>query len=233
MVNTIKFSQFSSGNYNTTTNFLVGASSTSGGQNIMVPFVTTWTTAGRPSSPYAGLIGFNSSTLLYEFWNGTSWVSFASGLPALTNGQLYIGNTGNPVTAATLTAGSNISISNGAGTITISATGAGGFSWQEVTATSATLVGNTGYVVNNAGLVTLTLPASSTLGQEIEIVGKGAGGWTVVFGSGQQIIFGNSSSTPTTGSVSSTNSHDSISMICTTANSIWTIQSAVGIITVV
>ncbi len=37
----------------------------------------------------------------------------------LTNGQLLIGNTGNTPSSSTLTAGSNIAISNGAGTITI------------------------------------------------------------------------------------------------------------------
>jgi hypothetical protein len=73
MVNTVKFSQFASGNLNTTTNKMVGTSSDTGGQNIQFPFVTTWTTVGRPATPYAGLIGFNSTTLNYEFWNGTTW----------------------------------------------------------------------------------------------------------------------------------------------------------------
>ena len=43
-----------------------------------------------------------------------------------TNGQLLIGSTGvNPV-AATITAGSNITVTNGAGSITIAASGGGG-----------------------------------------------------------------------------------------------------------
>ena len=42
-----------------------------------------------------------------------------------TNGQLLIGSTGaNPV-AATITAGSNITVTNGAGSITIAASGGG------------------------------------------------------------------------------------------------------------
>ena len=44
---------------------------------------------------------------------------------ALTNGQLAIGSTGADPSAAGLTAGNNISISTGAGSITISALGAG------------------------------------------------------------------------------------------------------------
>jgi len=47
-----------------------------------------------------------------------------TGQTSYTDGQLLIGNsTGNTLTPATLTAGSNISITNGAGSITINATG--------------------------------------------------------------------------------------------------------------
>lgn len=45
---------------------------------------------------------------------------------AMTNGQILIGNTGNAPTIATLTAGSNVTITNSAGGITIAATGGGG-----------------------------------------------------------------------------------------------------------
>jgi len=52
-----------------------------------------------------------------------------TGQTTYTNGQLLIGNsTGNTLTKATLTAGSGISVTNGAGAITIASTGGGGFS---------------------------------------------------------------------------------------------------------
>jgi hypothetical protein len=44
-------------------------------------------------------------------------------LPHITNGQLYIGSTGSSVVAASLTAGTGISVTNGAGTITVANTG--------------------------------------------------------------------------------------------------------------
>jgi hypothetical protein len=44
-------------------------------------------------------------------------------LPQLTNGQLYVGSTGNSVAAATLTAGTGISVTNGAGSVTVANTG--------------------------------------------------------------------------------------------------------------
>jgi len=163
--------------------------------------------------------------------NGASAFNFQ----ALTNGQLLIGHTGTAPAATTLTAGTNISISNGAGTITISATGPGGFSWNEITGTSQTMTVNNGYIANNGGLVTLTLPSSSAVGDELAILGKGAGGWAIAQGSGQQIHVGSSATTAGAGgSLASTNQYDSIYLICTVANTTWTCEGAPqGIITIV
>jgi hypothetical protein len=52
-----------------------------------------------------------------------------TGQGSYTDGELLIGNsTGNTLTKATLTAGSGISVTNGSGSITIAASGGGGFS---------------------------------------------------------------------------------------------------------
>jgi hypothetical protein len=89
------------------------------------------------------------------------------------------------------------------------------------------MLSNNGYVADNAGLVTLSLPTTSSFGDQIDIVGRGAGGWTISQGSGQQIIIGNTSSTVGAGgSVSSTNRRDSLSIVCTNANTEWTILGA-------
>jgi hypothetical protein len=62
--------------------------------------------------------------------NVTGTVAVANGgtgQTSYTNGQLLIGNsTGNTLDKATLTAGGGITITNGAGSITIAATGGGG-----------------------------------------------------------------------------------------------------------
>lgn len=50
-----------------------------------------------------------------------------------------------------------------------------GFTWNEITGTSSGMAVNNGYIANNAGLVTLTLPASAALGSVIEVAGKGSG----------------------------------------------------------
>lgn len=55
-----------------------------------------------------------------------------TGQTSYTNGQLLIGNTtGNTLTKATLTQGTGITITNGPGSITIAASGAGGFSGSQ------------------------------------------------------------------------------------------------------
>jgi len=60
----------------------------------------------------------SANTLLYGAGANTT----VSELGPLTDGQLVIGSTGNAPVASTLTAGTNISISNGPGSITISST---------------------------------------------------------------------------------------------------------------
>ncbi|MDD5211391.1 MAG: hypothetical protein PHV62_03185 [Sulfuricurvum sp.] len=148
----------------------------------------------------------------------------ATGVPtwlALTDGQLVIGSTAGAPAAGTLTAGPGISIANTSNTITISGTGSG-IGWTEVTGTTQAMVADSAYVANNAGLVTLTLPATAAFGTAIVVLGKGAGGWSIAQNAGQNIQVGNTSSTVGVGgSVSSTNRYDSISMICITADTTW------------
>lgn len=189
----------------------------------------TLTLGGTPAT---ALLQATSLTL---GWSGQ--LSVARGGTALsstpTNGQLLIGN-GTGYTLANLTAGAGVSISNGAGSITISGTGSG-IGWTEVTGASQTIVADNGYVANNAGLVTFTLPASAAFGTAINIIGKGAGGWAIAQGAGQSIRFGSVSTTVGAGgSLASTNAFDSITLICTEANVTWTMLSAPqGTLTVV
>ncbi len=142
-----------------------------------------------------------------------------------TNGQIAIGN-GTGYTLATLTAGPGISISNGSGSITVSGTGSG-IGWTEVTGTSQAMTADSGWVANNAGLVTLTLPSTAAFGTAISVLGKGAGGWKIAQNASQSIQHGSSSTTAgVTGSIASSNRFDSIDLICTTANLVWTVLGA-------
>lgn len=153
---------------------------------------------------------------------------------ALTSGQLAIGNTGNDPSAATLTAGTGIGIVNGAGSITISASG-GGLTWTVVTGTTQTAAVNNAYIANNAGTVQVTLPAVSAVGDLVAVTGiNNATGWQVKQNAGNTIFFGSASTTPGTGgSLASTATRDTVFMVCMTANATWNVVDAIGNITVV
>lgn len=107
--------------------------------------------------------------------------------------------------------------------------------WTDVTGMSQAMAVINGYKADNAGLVTFNLPTSAALGQEVEVMGYGAGGWTITYTTGQQIIFGNQQTTVTTGSLSSTNQYDCVKLRCVVASTtapIFQVVSAVGNLTV-
>lgn len=88
----------------------------------------------------------------------------------VTDGQLFIGNnTGDRLQLATLTAGDNISITNGAGSITINATSGGGADRLanltaaaiSVTTSSALTIGRLNICNGSGSDITVTLPAVS------------------------------------------------------------------------
>lgn len=152
----------------------------------------------------------------------------------LTSGQLLIGGTTTPA-AGTLTAGTGVSISNGNNSITINATG-GALTWTDVTGTSASMAINNGYLADNAGLVTLTLPATAAQFSVIAVAGKGAGGWLIAQNANQKIIFGNQATTVGAGgSLASTNANDCVYLLATVggASTFWTVLNSVGNITIV
>lgn len=97
------------------------------------------------------------------------------------------------------------------------------FPFIEVTSTSQAMAINTGYIANNAALVTATLPAVSAVGDLVWIVGKGPGGWQIAQNAGQTIHFGNQDTTTGAGGhLDSTNQYDAIQLLCTAANTDWT-----------
>ena len=151
---------------------------------------------------------------------------------ALTNGQLAIGNTGNDPSAATLSAGTGVTITNGAGTISVSAVG-GALTWTVVTGATQAMAVNNGYIANRAGTVAFSLPTTSAVGDLVAVTGiNTATGWSIGYTTNQQIFFGSSSATVTTGSLASTAIRDTVYLVCMTANLTWNVVSSIGNITV-
>lgn len=109
-----------------------------------------------------------------------------------------------------------------------------GFTWSGPATTPTAMLPNHGYININVGLGTFTLPSVSIPGDMIYLMGQGAGGWTITYGTGQTIRIGSSLSTVTTGSISSTNQYDAIQIVCVSANRDWQVPVAPqGNITVV
>lgn len=165
------------------------------------------TFAGNPNGFVAGTI----FGLLWDSSNNILWVCTTTGSAGTAVWKKSI----------QLTAGTGITISQSGANITISNSSASVLAWNEIITTSVTMVSNNAYVSNNAGLVTLTLPATSSFGDIIFVTGMGAGGWSIVYGTGQLIQVGSVASTITTGSISSTNRYDAINLVCTVANTTW------------
>lgn len=101
--------------------------------------------------------------------------------------------------------------------------------WAEVTGTAQAIATNTGYIISNSALVTLTLPATAPLGSVVEILGKGSGGWRLSQLAGQTIVFGNlSSTTGAAGRLLSTYARDCIRLVNITADTEWQVVSSQG-----
>ena len=79
----------------------------------------------------------------------------------------------------------------------------GSLIWQNVAGTTHAAVGNTGYLLANAALSTVTLPATPAVGEVVRVLGTGAGGWVIAQNAGQRIRLGAAASTVGAGGTAS------------------------------
>ena len=107
--------------------------------------------------------------------------------------------------------------------------------WVDVTRSPVTAVANTNYITDNgASIVNFTLPLGSAIGTEIQISGKSSGGWAIAQNAGQTINFGNITTTSGVGgSLASSNRYDYVKLVCVTANTVWNVTGAIGMLTIV
>ena len=135
--------------------------------NINIPYSEFLNaTTGRPNQEWL-LWLMNPSFITLNIGNALAVTSGGTGLTTIpTNGQLLIGN-GTGYTLNTLATGSGISVSNGAGTITVANTGvlsniaSSGISVSN--ATGNVTISNTGVLSFSGGTTGLT-PATTTTG---------------------------------------------------------------------
>ena len=71
----------------------------------------------------------------------------------------------------------------------------GSLIWQTVAGTTQAATGGAGYLLANAALVTVTLPATPAVGEVVRVLGAGAGGWVIAQNAGQRIRLNAAAST--------------------------------------
>lgn len=106
--------------------------------------------------------------------------------------------------------------------------------YVEVTGTTQAAAVNTRYAANNASLVTFTLPTLAAIGDTIQFIGKGAGLFRIAQSTGQQVRFGDLSTTSgATGRIDATLQYDSITLVCITADTEFSVIQSQGNLDVV
>ena len=148
-----------------------------------------------------------------------------------TNGQLMIGSTAAPnIKIGNLTSpGGTVTIGYSSPNITLDVA-SGGFTWIDATSGTQLIAVQNGYVTDNVGGVTYTLPATANFGDEFIITGK-QGLWTLAQNANQQVLLGSSSTTVGVGgSVAATSVGDSITVVCITsgASTVWRAYMSMG-----
>ena len=170
--------------------------SVSGGNNITI--------TGNPTiNPTVNVSGTTQHSLLI----GNATTSINS-LGVATDGQIPIGSTGADPVLATITAGSNITVTNAAGSITISSSAPGTGTVTSLTAaTGITLTPNP---ITTTGTIGLTIPVVvssggtglTTLTSHSVQVGNGTGTITQVpVGATNTVLLGNTGADPSFGQV--------------------------------
>lgn len=129
--------------------------------------------------------------------------------------------------------GSGINITGSGDNITV-ATISNVLTWSVVTTTTANIEIDTGIFINNAGLVTLTLPIAANVGDTMFIYSISSGGWKIEQNASQNIRLGNSiTTTGVGGSLASTDIGDGIGIVCSADNASFVVTEMVGNLTVV
>lgn len=154
---------------------------------------------------------------------GTGTAAAVAWLAEATNGQIPIGSTGNPPVLANITStDGSVTITNGAGTIDLSANG----NWSDQAASFNAVVEHSYFVTNTA---TVTLPASGglVLGNSVTVYVDTANIVTIQAGTGEFIQYGANISV--SGGVLVSNTQGStVQLIYRTSDSTWHTLSSEG-----
>ena len=233
------FFAFTTGSQNTLVGHGTGQTITSGNYNVGLGYwsaINTGTGSSNICINNFGAVESNTLRIGSATGAGNQQLNraFICGIDGVNVGSVakVLTMASNQLGTATITAGTGILITPTANTITIATTN--GISWVEITGTTQNMAVDTGYIANNAALVTLTLPSVALVGDRVRVAGKGAGLWRIAQNALQVIHFGATDSTiGIGGSVTAILRYDCVELLCITANTDWVVLSSVGNLTVV
>jgi len=128
----------------------------------------------------------------------------------------------------TITAGANTTVTAGANNITIATSGHE--LWNEIAGTTQDAEVNNGYITTNAAQTDIVLPLVSAVGSVIKILGNGTGGWKLSQNAAQYVRINEVEITTVglAGFITSTDNYDSLEIVCTAANTGWTVYGNKG-----
>lgn len=206
--------------------------------------VTFIDTTGNLGTVAGGAMTMNTGTNALSISSDASatTVNIATGAASKT---VALGST-NTTSATTINSGSGGIIMTGVASVAVAnknyvtintSTGAlgsdsgptGGTAWSTI-ASNQTAAVNNGYFCNKAGTLALALPATSAVGDIIEVSNiNTATGIQLTQAASQQIFIGNTSTTlGATGTLTSSAIGDSLKLVCQTANLTWYVVSGWG-----
>jgi len=188
--------------------------------------------SGNAVTPNGGAITFVDGTAVSSLTGSANHITFD--VYNRTYHSIQIGNSAGSLANLSTGTSGQVLVSQGASADPLWVTLGSVVIWISVAGTSQPMITQRGYVNQNAGLTTFTLPASANFGDIIEIAGVGAGGWTIAQNAGQSMVVGSLTSTVGVGgSVSSTAATDTIRFLCVTANTTFKALDWAGNLTVV
>lgn len=101
----------------------------------------------------------------------------------------------------------------------------GAITWAQIGGTTQAAAVNTGYIVDDNSLTTITLPATAAFGSVVSVRGLGTAGWRLQANTGQTIKYVGAT-TSSGGSLSSAEQYDTVDVTCISANLIWSVNAS-------
>ena len=119
-----------------------------------------------------------------QTFSGSNWFtgpSLFTGVSVLTNGNNQLAGNFRGAFVGDGSGLTNLTIPSGSGTNQ-------SMPWTPLFGAAAAALPNNGYVAANAAAVSITLPASPTVGDVVRVAGMGKGGWSLQQGATNQVI---------------------------------------------